>query len=902
MTAVGLEEVTPTVAVGIGWGGCSMVSTLHDMVKEEGISEKFRFVGIDTNPKDLRTNIDYEETGVTKFELQAPEQWDENRHDYDFLHPQLLPGGEMQLEKTGALRKRRIGRYYVDSHRNFDDLRTHLRGVVEEFADIHDDYIDREGQRMNIWVMNSLGGGTGSGSFPIISTILKEITRNSVWSPGDFFICGLGALPNTDDISEDNINYHLNSYAALRDIQVLINEDDDVNRELHLGEERSGVEHDDRYELPGYIFDRYFLQPFDQTEISSDAYAYQLNKASASVPLYFSLVSEQDNWPDGITEYTNDRLYAFDTYELSVPVEDIFRYFGTKERITELESELSDLNAHKDRVTNDLDVIDDVSRVDIENYIQEYVESQDQVEDARLTEVVPEHVQLPERVGFDMVETAKSAVGGMDLTVDSVDDTVEERYNDEWDNTETDQSDHRNIFKYVFYQMVVRKTSEEKEDHKIHELVESTWNKYKEKLMAEYQWLDGSDAPKKWQDGLSKFLEEEKERREEELPTGALFGSGFFLILSVLLLSTLLLNIGPIQTLAETNPIAAVPLSLASLMVGLLLLIALGLFLVYIVPYLRLSSLKGTIEESERAYNEYLELENVSKAMNDRLSELNFGEQELEQQKTDLEHQISQKETLLSNQRSVQETVIERLNEWKFEFDRHLALPIRDTDQLEESHIKNKIREYIGDHQSIKLDVVNQELFDVDVEIDIQEEDESGDQYEMSIPESIKWFMDRELIAKADVSQALNEILGEEERLARCPLRHYSNKDPDIDKILQYIWNPMNESIQDAEGGGQSYDMITGDYDTEQKNGEIADEFRVWLMGAYTNFYLENSAPYIDIDSLYTGVGDGDQNVAEEFDIPADEEPNFVTRRFAYPEFYGNHNHPISDDVDKYPK
>lgn len=902
MCAVDIENVTPTVVVGSGGAGCSMVSTLHDLVREEGISDKFRFVGIDTNPDQLRRTIENEATGVTTVTLDPPEQWNKNKHEYDFLKPDVIPGGESQLQRRGALRKRRVGRYYVDSHRNFDDIRTHLTTVIESFSNLHDDYIDKQGQTMNIWMMNSLGGGTGSGSFPIISAILKQITTNSDWSSGNFMICGLGGLPNTDNVSEDNITYHLNSYAALRDIRVLTGEDDAASREIRLGEERDGVENDDRYELPEFVFDRYFLQPFDQDKMSSEAYRHQLNKSSASVPLYFSLIPEQENWPENLNRFDDERLFTFDTYELSVPVEDIFRYFSLREQISTLESDLADLESRKNDVVSDLNYLEDIQRVNIDEYIDEYQKARENVDDPRLTEVVPEQIELPDRVSYDMVETTKSAVGGLTLTVSNVEDQIEDRYNPDWDDTETDDVNHRDAFEYIFYQMVIRKAAEEKRAHRLHELVESKWNEYSEVLMVDFGWLDAKDAPTKWQDGLSTFLEDKIEEREEALPTGALFGGGFFLLLAVLLLGALFLNISQIQTLAETSvPLAGVPLSLASALVGVLLLIATGLFVRYIVPYLRLSSLKETHQECEQAYREYLELDGVAKEMNGRLNRIDFGE-EIKQKKNDLEGDIARTKNILENQRTVRENVIERLESFKFEFDRQVALPIRDADRLEELGIKNTIREYVHTHPSIDLDVVNREIFDEDVEIDIQEREETERTAEIDTPNSIRWFTERNQIEEADVSRALNEILGEEQRLARSPLRDYTNKDPEVVKILQNVWNPINEAIRDTEGGERTYQTLSDNYNTDQPPGEITDEFRVWLMGVYLNFHLENSAVYADIDNLYAGSEDGDRNILEEFGLSIEDDPNFVTQRIAYPEFYETHDHPISDNVEKYPK
>jgi len=899
MAAVELKNVTPTVVVGIGEAGCSMLSTLHDLTKEEGITEKFRFVGIDANHDDLRGNVEYEAEEVTTFELEAPEQWNENKHEYHFLHNRLLPGGERTLTKSGAQRKRRIGRYYVDSHKNFEGLKATLDSVIETFAGVHDDFLNRQGNKMDIWVMNSLSGGTGSGSFPIITGMIRDITKNTDWNSGDFIISGLGALPHTGTVSEDNLTYQLNAYAALRDIRTLTGEDDQARTELRLGEERAVVDEGDRIELPDYTFDQYFLQPFDQDDMSSKAYRHQLNKASASVPLYFSLIKGKEDWPDGLTETINERIYTFDTFELSAPVEDMERYFSTSKRILTLEEELADLEAERDRVTADLTYLNEVDSVDIETYIRDYCKEMDRNEtEAKLTNIVPEEVDLPDSVSYDMVETARGAVAGLSLDLNSVEEAADQRYNREWDDTETGDVDHRDVFEYVLFQMAQRKATEEKRDHRIHEVVESKWEKYQDELIEDYAFLDAKDAPSKWRDGMRKFFDQKIDEAERNLPTGALYVGGISVALMVLLMVSLLQNIGAMETLtARSVELGSVTLSWAWTLIGLLFVVAALFSGFYAVRYVRKSSLESERQECQEAYSEYQNLDNLSKVMGDRLGRIDFGRDSLKDRQSNLEGSISRKETVLQNQQTLQERVEHRLENFEVEFDRKVALPIEDTDRLDVPGVKNKISEYIQNHPSINLEIVGEDILDTDIEVTARD-DGDGERVDADEPNSISWFESRGIIEERDISKAMNEILGN--RLNECVLRDYANTDPDVDPILQYVWNPANRSIEDATGGGESYTRLVdqGDYDTSQHDAEIADEFRVWLMSVYTNFYLENSSVYHDVNELYAGTGDGDERVTDEFAGG----PNFVTQRFAYPEFYTTNNHPLKDEMESYPK
>jgi len=900
------DSVAPTLAVGLGNAGCSMISALRDMTIDEGIEDKFRFFGVDTNNEDLRSNIDYESPDVTKHNLKSPEQWDEHSSDYHYLDPSLLRT-EGDIQDSGALRKRRIGRYYVDSYTNFNRLRKRLTSVIEQFGKEFEENIDKKNGKMHIWIINSLGGGTGSGSFPIIAALIRHITRRTERATHDYKLYGLGALPNTNNVTQEYHDYYLNSYAALRDIQVLTGNDQKSESEIRLGEERKSLPLDDRFDLPNITFDAYFLQPFNQNKMSSSAYRYQLNRASATVPLYFSLVKGKEDWPDQHAEMVNPGIYAFDTYELAVPVEDIYRYFDTSERINELENRLSNLRTKKERVTADIVHIDDVFDFDVEDLIVQYKEDRDDDDEVRMTEVIPEEVALPDNVAYDMVATAKSAVGGLSLTIPNIDETVKRRYDTDWDDTSTEVLNHRDIFEYVFYQLAERKAKEEKWNHEFNDLIESKWNKYRDELMDEFAFLDASDAKSKWQDGLSKFYEEKIDARERSLPTGALFGAGFVLLLAILLLSSLLLNVSQVQTLAETSvPLASVPISIASTLVGILLLITLGMAAVYLVPYLQLSSLKNERDECEEMFGRYTALEKVENEMEARRDRIDLNRTQLQERKSELAASIERNEKLLENQKSVRDEVINRLDSFRFEFERRAAFPIREPDNLAQPGTKKKTWEYVHNKRSLGTDVVNREIFDGDIQMDTQ-----YDSIEVTeeVPDSISWFVSRGHISETDVNRAFNDILAMDEgispRLAECPLINRTNKDPSQDrKILQFVWNSINSQIKNATNGGQSYETLESAYD-RQNDVETSDELRVWMMGVYTNLQFENMAVYDDINREYAeSEGEGDLNVVDELDIPegAYGASSFMTKRVAYPEFYQRYNHPITEEVESYPE
>jgi len=922
-------SVAPTLAVGLGNAGCSMVSALRDMAKDEGINNRFRFVGIDTNNEDLQSNIDFKSPDVTKFHLEAPKQWSDNSYDYHYLDASLLSAAD-SIKASGALTKRRIGRYYVDSHINFNRLETRLTAVIEQFSEEFESDLDEEDGKMHIWILNSLGGGTGSGSFPVVAGMIKHITRLTNRATHDYKIYGLGTLPNTTNVTQEYHNYYLNSYAALRDIQVLTGNDPDAESDIQLGENRKGLPEDDRFDLPNIVFDGYFLQPFNQSKMKGDAYRYQLNKSSAAVPLYFAKVKGREDWPKEHTELINRGIYAFDTYELAVPVEDIYRYFDTSERINELDDQLENLRSERVRVTDDIAHINDVFDFDVDSLITQHKEERE-IDEAQMTEVIPEEVSIPDSLAYDMVDTARSAVGGLSLgdnnSVEKIDETIDDRYENDWDDTNTSHLEHKSVFQYVFYQLAERKAIEEQRDHGFNDLINSRWEEYRGELEEEFAFLNNKNPAAKWQDGLSKFYDDKIE--SIELPMGALFGAGFVLLLAILLTSSLLLNISFIQRLAETSvPLASIPVSIASALIGILVLVSAVLAGYYLVPFLKKKSLENERDECRDMYEQYSKLEEVEETMAAKYDRIGLNKVQLKEQKSELISNIETSETLLDNQKSVRQTVVNRLGNFEFEFDRKVAFPVRepeklkpdDTDTDEEDvaspvrepekvkqpGIKKKTWEYVQNKQSLGTELVNREIFDGDIQMDW--EYESVDTTEQ-IPDSITWFQGHDLIRDGDINNAFDKILGKGQstntRLAECPLINRTNEDPSQDReILQYVWNPINDNITEAEGGGEPYGTLVGDYD-RQNDVSISDEFRVWMMGVYTNLHFENMAVYNDINKEYAdSSGDGDTNVVDALDIPegAYGASSFMTKRIAYPEFYDAFDHPISEEVESYPE
>lgn len=336
----------PTVVIGAGQAGLEVVRVLRDLVEDEKIEDSFHFIGIDSNSGDLETVQD----DVTAIELEKPDALDWNTvvERYPYLT------GNMSLQETGAERQRPIGRFKFDGYDTpgfneyFHQIRDEIRNHFEELSQgLHvDDFL-------NIFYIHSLGGGTGSGTFPLLTFSLREIADiTEAQFNIDVYLSGVGVVPEIQETvasPEGDPRYFANSYASLQDLQQMIGptssnplrlpavskfvrQDLDLVEEGELDEELSTRLVNNHFEITATPFNHYFVVGVDEGRIGGETVAglehYQeyIDKTIAecvqSLPRFEgSLV---DNWMQGQT------TGSFGQAELSVPDETVGLYAELK--------------------------------------------------------------------------------------------------------------------------------------------------------------------------------------------------------------------------------------------------------------------------------------------------------------------------------------------------------------------------------------------------------------------------------------------------------------------------------------------------------------------------------------------------------------------------------------------
>lgn len=221
-----MTEPLPTFAIGVGQAGISMMNSLADIAERNNIDEKFSYVAVDTDGDALGSAPD--EARHMRLRV-SDSHLEKDRKEYPYLTD------EMVISDKGAKRQRPVGRYKLDNHGHqsfndyfrdlWDDIRNHYDNVDQTFEDRRDSF--------NIVLFHSISGGTGSGTFPLLSAVVNQIAKalENRASDREVYIAGVGVVPRVDFdpeymIPPGNPMYYPNAYASLNDLSHLFNADE----------------------------------------------------------------------------------------------------------------------------------------------------------------------------------------------------------------------------------------------------------------------------------------------------------------------------------------------------------------------------------------------------------------------------------------------------------------------------------------------------------------------------------------------------------------------------------------------------------------------------------------------------------------------------------------------------
>lgn len=385
----GEYDPQPSVIVGVGQAGAAVLASVANLIEQEEVSQYFHLIAIDSNGSELEANApDSAET----IHLTHDDGFKEgDQQSYPYLRP------DMDLDGEGAQRQRPVGRYKLDSRGNpdFSDTFVRLRDAIDDHIKSLVSTTARA-ENATVYFVNSLGGGTGSGTFPLLAASLSAIadeveqTRNI-----PTYTFGIGVAPQLG--AEGDITfrgkpvYYANTYSSLRDVETMLEKpspDDPLALEIHSEEQqrRSSDQRASQYldadraiNLERAPFDNYFLIGVNEGRINEppgrgqmEGYNDVVDNTIAEALYGLSRYEAVENFilgPD---------IGGFRQSEVAVPIDLLQRYCREKERKRKLENRTADNGKLTLEISSVEDRLEDIDAVlDSPASVQDVVADED---------------------------------------------------------------------------------------------------------------------------------------------------------------------------------------------------------------------------------------------------------------------------------------------------------------------------------------------------------------------------------------------------------------------------------------------------------------------------------------------------------------------------------------------
>jgi hypothetical protein len=240
---------------------------------------------------------------------------------------------------VGALRDRVYGRFLLDLN-----MSKVGEAVDASLKDLKDKWKKERGEKkaeILIWLVHTIGGGTGSGTFPslVVNTnkLAKEILEDADIK---YYLFCVGVLPsatNIRDITHANFDkrYLANSYSALKELELLASAEDITLTQFNPYGSNPEIAIEKR------PFDRYFLFGIDEDMVGrlKDDEAEAVEEyLTSSNKIIANMMYAVPNYPKGLEnlwEPVKSSFIAFGESELVVPIEEIKKVAAENDRLGE---------------------------------------------------------------------------------------------------------------------------------------------------------------------------------------------------------------------------------------------------------------------------------------------------------------------------------------------------------------------------------------------------------------------------------------------------------------------------------------------------------------------------------------------------------------------------------------
>lgn len=543
-----MEAVRPTFVIGVGEAGWKMIDDINQIAEEQlgDAAESFDYAMIDTNGSDMRSDGPMHVAYPIDIE-KPPDEWNDDVKKFHYLSDTLNP---LSSGDTGAKKQRPLGRYQVEKQGQREKIRQQLRGQItthlEDIGGMKNDDVRSNGE-LSIWIVNSLGGGTGSGTFPVVTEIVTQLIANDL-NNINTYLYGIGGTPETKKGPEAKAElpepeHRMNTYTALRELLAIVRPNQ-AREPVRYPEESM---FDEREELRGDPFENYFLLGHDPTEDKSDKYLHKINRAAGILITYLAQSGGLEDFPFVNIDGEDDTLLAVDAYQIHAPVESTGGSFQSKssiesisiesivERSNEIDntrSKIEELEETKDTLKTTRQAIHDLNP-DEQNYASFSAEK------------LAEETEIPS----DFLKAFESSTGDLstqDIYTEEtgkefdIDEQIDEHISNSEITTYLDGSMKQELFdpviRFVYGTYLQIRLEQLQHDHEFYEQMEDEWQKLSradeidprdDKVGTFNQF--GNDPLEAYnteiRDALTRIHDEYEEKSEEQGALGSIVGT-----------------------------------------------------------------------------------------------------------------------------------------------------------------------------------------------------------------------------------------------------------------------------------------------------------------------------------------------------------------------------------------
>jgi len=371
------RKIAPTLVIGIGRGGVRTIKTIYNIVRNlKGAEDKFKFLAIDSSQDDLDTFVG-DDDNIKTLCIPLPDRKDIKDHidKCSYLYPEIKKKGQ------GAVRQRPYGRFLLDCPPNFKEVRQEIDRML---VYLRDSWMRRAAPQdllYNIWIVHTLGGGTGSGAFPMLVSAVSE-SANEVFSIAhgqtiDYYISGIAFVPtaNTLDLKFKtfDLQYFANAYSAMQELKKLssASNENPVTIYSSFGREDDQQKFGHKHTLNDRPFHIYFLYGVNEEKVSDlsknkdaklelEKYLEGVNISTAeSMIALHHLPTSFENIVHAIEQ--SSPFATFSESELIIPIEGIKKLLEYKEKLgKDVNDNISNkIAADIERMISDISTLDE---------------------------------------------------------------------------------------------------------------------------------------------------------------------------------------------------------------------------------------------------------------------------------------------------------------------------------------------------------------------------------------------------------------------------------------------------------------------------------------------------------------------------------------------------------------